>query len=84
MVIFGGSNHSGRLNDMHRFSLERATWAGILPGPVAGETQAIVPEPRSEASAVCYEEIMYLFGGNGGHFLDEFFSFRFAVANQPA
>jgi len=77
MVIFGGSNHAGRLNDMHRFSLSSATWVGVHPSPVAGETQAIVPEPRSEASAVCFEDVMYLFGGNGGHFLDEFFAFGF-------
>lgn len=38
----------------------------------------MLPEPRSEASAVCYQDVMYLFGGNGGHFLDEFFSFSFS------
>ena len=61
MVVFGGSNHSGRLNDMFSFSFDTQMWTQLTANVDADTT---VPGPRSEASAVQHDGMMYVFGGS--------------------
>jgi len=56
LILFGGENASGKLNDTHFYSFNTNTWYIMTTGGTP-------PSPRSFANAVVYSDIMFVWGG---------------------
>ncbi|KAG0233129.1 hypothetical protein BGW42_007717 [Actinomortierella wolfii] len=65
MVIFGGTDQpNGASNTVHKFDLNMEVWT--LSIPVSSGIGGSVPSPRKGHTAVCLNNTMIVYGGQGG------------------
>ncbi|KAF9977088.1 Cyclin-dependent kinase 12 [Actinomortierella ambigua] len=65
MVIFGGTDQpNGASNTVHKFDLNLEVWT--LSVPVSSGIGGSVPSPRKGHTAVCLDNTMIVYGGQGG------------------
>ncbi|KAF9166166.1 hypothetical protein DFQ26_008572 [Actinomortierella ambigua] len=65
MVIFGGTDQpSGASNTVHKFDLNMEVWT--LSIPVSPGVGGSLPSPRKGHTAVCLNNTMIVYGGQGG------------------